>query len=136
MGGTGAEKFSSARVRRMTASICFNGSMGKEAMRREIFALSTPAIPRTFTTEFCRSHGGFGNDTSHCPPRTSVVIGTTTDIFRSLSGDGIDTITQGRVLAATPSSTITTSPRLKFVIINFGCRPELLPTISNDVIHH
>jgi hypothetical protein len=65
-----------------TDSIANILSAGKAAMRRSIFALSTPAMPSTLTTDSCRSHAGFGKGISHSPPRISVVIGTTTDILR------------------------------------------------------
>ncbi len=102
-------------------------------MRRMIFALSTPAMPRTFTTDSCRSHAGLGNGTSHSPPRISVVMGTTTDMVRSASGRRTETTTQGLTLAAMPKSTITTSPRSNLVIINFGRGTQFVPCVGHNV---
>src|SRR5438876_8624341 len=107
-------------------------SSGNGASRRSIFELSTPAIPRRLTTDVFFIHGGFGKLTSHSPRRISVVIGTTTDMLRWLSGLEIDTTTQGRILATIPRSTKTTSPRLKLVIINVWRRTKLFPSIGNN----
>jgi hypothetical protein len=89
-----------------------------------IFALSTPAIPKIFTTDFSFHHAGFESDTSHLPPRISVVIGTTTLIFRSESGLATDTTTQGRTFEAIPRSMITTKTRPvpRIVVFDLPCK--------------
>jgi hypothetical protein len=131
----GARQTYSRSILFNTDSISDNLSAGKAAIRRSTFALSTPAMPSTLMTDSCRSHGGFGKLTSHSPPRISVVIGTTTDMFRWLSHLATETTTQGRTLAAMPKSTKTTSPRLKFVIIHIRRRTEFFPCVSHKIFH-
>src|ERR1043165_7447185 len=60
-------------IRFNTDSISDILSAGNDDKRRSIFALSTPAMPNTFTTDSCLSHAGFGKRISHSPPRISVV---------------------------------------------------------------
>src|ERR1041385_6549480 len=102
-------------------------------MTRSMRDLSTPAIPKRFTTQVCLSQGGFEKLISHSPFRISVVIGTTTAMpVRWLSGFVMETTTAGRTLAAIPRSTTTTSPRLKLVIEDVRGRSKPFPRLRDD----
>src|SRR5271155_1879947 len=94
-----------------------------------------PAMPRTLTTDSVRNQCGLEKATSHSPPRISVVIGTTTDMLRLWSGFEIETTTQGRTFCVTPKSTMTTSPRLKLVIIDLWSWTEFFPRVRDNFTH-
>src|SRR5450432_4058880 len=55
-------------------------------------------------------------------------------MLRSLSGWRTETTTHGLVLAIIPKSTITTSPRSNFVIVNLRCRAEFFPGVGHHVL--